>query len=125
MSTTMQPPTAPKNTNRLGYVIADYKGGDSTLCAGCGHDAITSQIIKAFYEYGVDLFPGDIIGSGTVGTGCFLELNGTGKLNDPNFQEQWLNSGDVVEMEIEELGILSNTIVAEETEWSILKRKKV
>src|SRR5262245_56567854 len=54
MSTTMQPPTAPKNTNRLGYVIADYRGGDSTLCAGCGHDAITSQIIKAFYEYGVD-----------------------------------------------------------------------
>ena len=54
MSTTMQPPTAPKNTNRLGYVIADYKGGDSTLCAGCGHDAITSQIIKAFYEYGID-----------------------------------------------------------------------
>src|SRR5262252_3025406 len=54
MSTTMQPPTAPKNTNRLGYVIADYKGGDSTLCAGCGHDAITSQIIKAFYEYGVE-----------------------------------------------------------------------
>jgi 2-oxoglutarate ferredoxin oxidoreductase subunit beta len=50
----MQPPTAPKNTNRLGYVIADYRGGDSTLCAGCGHDAITSQIIKAFYEYGVD-----------------------------------------------------------------------
>src|SRR5262245_24126568 len=54
MSTTMQPPTAPKNTNRLGYVIADYRGGDSTLCAGCGHDAITSQIIKAFYEYGID-----------------------------------------------------------------------
>src|SRR5499426_3411982 len=55
MSSIMQPPpTAPKNTNRLGYVIADYKGGDSTLCAGCGNDAITSQIIKAFYEYGVD-----------------------------------------------------------------------
>ncbi len=33
-------------------------------------------------SYGVDLYPGDIIGSGTVGTGCFLELNGTGKLND-------------------------------------------
>ncbi|MGI8580831.1 MAG: fumarylacetoacetate hydrolase family protein, partial [Chitinophagaceae bacterium] len=32
-------------------------------------------------SYGVQLFPGDIIGSGTVGTGCFLELNGTGKLN--------------------------------------------
>src|SRR5881394_3049239 len=55
MSTTMQPPAAaPKNTNRLGYSLADYKGADSTLCAGCGHDAITAQIIKAFYEYGVD-----------------------------------------------------------------------
>jgi 2-oxoglutarate ferredoxin oxidoreductase subunit beta len=50
----MQPPTAPKNTNRLGFTIADYKGADSTLCAGCGHDAITSQLIKAFYEYGVE-----------------------------------------------------------------------
>jgi 2-oxoglutarate ferredoxin oxidoreductase subunit beta len=51
----MQPPPAPpKNVNRLGLTVADYKGGDSTLCAGCGHDAITSQIIKAFYEYGVD-----------------------------------------------------------------------
>jgi fumarylacetoacetate (FAA) hydrolase len=75
-------------------------------------------------SYGVNLNPGDVIGSGTVGTGCFLELNGTGKLNDPNYQEQWLNNGDVVEMEIEELGILSNTITAEETDWSILKRKK-
>src|SRR3954466_287256 len=55
MSTTMQPPAAaPKNVNRLGFTVADYKGADSTLCAGCGHDAITSQIIKAFYEYGVE-----------------------------------------------------------------------
>src|SRR2546428_3937977 len=55
MSTTMQPPAAaPKNTNRLGYLMADYRGADSTLCAGCGHDAITSQIVKAFFEYGVE-----------------------------------------------------------------------
>src|SRR2546425_12560593 len=54
MSATIQPPSAPKNPNRLGYSMADYKGADSTLCAGCGHDAITSQIIKAFYEYGVE-----------------------------------------------------------------------
>lgn len=74
-------------------------------------------------SYGVDLYPGDIIGSGTVGTGCFLELNGTGKLNDSSYQEQWLNNGDKVEMEIEHLGMLQNTIVAEETDWSILKRK--
>jgi fumarylacetoacetate (FAA) hydrolase len=75
-------------------------------------------------SYGVDLHPGDVIGSGTVGTGCFLELNGTGKLADPNYAEQWLQDGDVVDMEVEGLGLLSNTIVMEETEWSILKRKK-
>jgi fumarylacetoacetate (FAA) hydrolase len=75
-------------------------------------------------SYGVDLFPGDIIGSGTVGTGCFLELNGTGKLTNPDYTEQWLQAGDVVDMEVEGLGILSNTIVAEDTDWSILKRKK-
>lgn len=75
-------------------------------------------------SYGVDLYAGDVIGSGTVGTGCFLELNGTGKLNDPNYTEQWLQPGDVVEMEIDKLGKLSNTIVAEDTDWSILKRKK-
>src|SRR5213596_1652733 len=53
--TTQQPPAAaPKNVNRLGFTMADYKGAESTLCAGCGHDAITSQIIKEFYEYGVE-----------------------------------------------------------------------
>ncbi len=75
-------------------------------------------------SYGVDLYPGDVIGSGTVGTGCFLELNGTGKLNDPNYTEQWLQPNDVVEMEIDGLGKLSNTIITEETDWSILKLKK-
>jgi len=74
-------------------------------------------------SYGVDLFPGDIIGSGTVGTGCFLELNGTAKLEDSNFPEQWLLAGDVVELEIDGLGRLSNTISAEDTDWSILKKK--
>ena len=74
--------------------------------------------------YGVDILPGDVIGSGTVGTGCFLELNGTGLLNDPSFKPQWLQEGDVVEMEITGLGRLSNTILKEPTDWSILKLKK-
>src|SRR6201985_3495024 len=74
--------------------------------------------------YGADILPGDVIGSGTVGTGCFLELNGTGLLNDPSFKPQWLQPGDVVEMEIDGLGVLKNTIVAEKTDWSILKLKK-
>ena len=76
-------------------------------------------------SYGVDLHPGDVIGSGTVGTGCFLELNGTGKLTNPDYKEQWLKDGDVVELEIDQLGVLYNRIVAEDTDWSILSRKKV
>jgi fumarylacetoacetate (FAA) hydrolase len=75
-------------------------------------------------SYGVDLHPGDIIGSGTVGTGCFLELNGTGKLSNPNYTEQWLQEGDTVEMEITGLGKLGNTIVRDEDDFSILARKK-
>ena len=75
-------------------------------------------------SYGVNLFAGDVIGSGTVGTGCFLELNGTGKLNNPDYQAQWLQEGDVVEMEIDGLGKLSNTIVKEDSDFSILALKK-
>ena len=76
-------------------------------------------------SYGVNLYPGDVIGSGTVGTGCFLELNGTGKLNDPNYKAQWLQPNDIVKMQIDGLGILENTIHAEATDWSILSLKKV
>lgn len=75
-------------------------------------------------SYGVEIFPGDVIGSGTVGTGCFLELNGTGKLNDANYQEQWLQEGDEVEMEITGLGRLKNKIKKIPTDFSILKLKK-
>jgi 2-keto-4-pentenoate hydratase/2-oxohepta-3-ene-1,7-dioic acid hydratase in catechol pathway len=50
----------------------------------------------------VELMPGDVIGSGTVGTGCLLELT--------KAQGPWLQEGDVVELEIERIGILRNTI---------------
>ena len=43
---------APKE-NRLGLKALDYGGGKSTLCAGCGHDAVSNQIIRAFYEMNV------------------------------------------------------------------------
>jgi 2-oxoglutarate ferredoxin oxidoreductase subunit beta len=43
---------APKE-NRVGLKATDYSGGKSTLCAGCGHDAISNQIIRAFYEMSV------------------------------------------------------------------------
>ena len=75
-------------------------------------------------SYGVNLYAGDVIGSGTVGTGCFLELNGTGKLNDSGYTEQWLKDGDIIEMEIDGLGKLTNTIVKEDSEFSILSLKK-
>ena len=74
--------------------------------------------------YGVNVYAGDVIGSGTVGTGCFLELNGTGKLNNPEYKEQWLQDGDVVDMEIDGLGKLTNNIVAEESDFSLFELKK-
>jgi 2-oxoglutarate/2-oxoacid ferredoxin oxidoreductase subunit beta len=49
---TPAPAPAPK-TNRIGLTLNDYKGAPSTLCDGCGHDAITSQIIKAAFDLGV------------------------------------------------------------------------
>lgn len=61
-------------------------------------------------SYGVDLMPGDIIGSGTVGTGCFLELNGTSRLENPNHVDQWLKVGDKISLEVTKLGVLTNTI---------------
>jgi len=67
-----------------------------------------AQIIERA-SYGVTLYPGDVIGSGTCGTGCFLELNGSKVFDSP----WWLKPGDVVECSIDALGTLSNTIVME------------
>jgi 2-oxoglutarate ferredoxin oxidoreductase subunit beta len=43
----------PKKVNRIGLEPAAYKGNKSTLCAGCGHNAISERIVEAFYELGV------------------------------------------------------------------------
>lgn len=75
--------------------------------------------------YGVNILPGDVIGSGTVGTGCFLELNGTGLFNNPDYKPQWLKEGDKVEMEIAGLGVLTNTIRKIDSDFSILALKKM
>ena len=45
-------PAEPK-TNRIGLSVIDYKGGKTTLCAGCGHNAISERIIEAMYDMGV------------------------------------------------------------------------
>jgi 2-oxoglutarate/2-oxoacid ferredoxin oxidoreductase subunit beta len=52
MATTTTLP--PKKVNRIGLEPVAYKGNKSTLCAGCGHNAISERIIEAFYEMGVE-----------------------------------------------------------------------
>ncbi len=79
-------------------------------------------------SYGVDLYPGDVIGSGTVGTGCYLELNGTRTLEAKEagqvYEPVWLQVGDTIELEIELLGKLTHTIVKADKDRSILAKKK-
>src|SRR5579864_919032 len=52
-TTTVEPGAAGPKTNRIGLTVMDYKGGKTTLCAGCGHNAISERIIEAMYEMGV------------------------------------------------------------------------
>ena len=61
--------------------------------------------IVAHASRDTELRPGDVLGSGTVGTGCILELT-------PEKTGGWLNPGDVVELTIERLGTLRNHVVA-------------
>jgi fumarylacetoacetate (FAA) hydrolase len=89
---------------------------DLAMTGRINGDQLTSDNFKTIYftfpqmieraSRHVRLRPGDILGSGTCGTGCILEL-GTER-------HRWLRPGDVVEMEIERLGVLRNTIIATE-----------
>jgi len=80
-----------------------------------GVEMSTGNLKDIFWSFGeiiarasdnTDLMPGDVIGSGTVGTGCLLELT--------KAQGPWLNASDVVELEIERIGILKNRIGAKQ-----------
>ena len=70
-------------------------------------------------SYGVELLPGDVIGSGTVGGGCLLEING-----NSNHKEKWIKDGDEIEMQIEALGKITNRITRIDSNHSLLKLKK-
>lgn len=87
-----------------------------------------AQIIERA-SYGVELVPGDVIGSGTVGTGCYLELNGThaleAKKKGKDFTPVWLEENDIIELEISGLGILKNKIIKAEKSYSIFQKKKL
>jgi 2-oxoglutarate ferredoxin oxidoreductase subunit beta len=52
MATTSNDPTV--KTNRIGLSVIDYRGSKSTLCAGCGHNAISERIVEAFYDMGIE-----------------------------------------------------------------------
>jgi fumarylacetoacetate (FAA) hydrolase len=79
-------------------------------------------------SYGTEVYPGDIIGSGTVGTGCYAEINGTGsrlaKEKGDTYTPVWLEPNDAIELEIEGLGILQNKLLLNQPEYSILEKKK-
>ncbi len=50
MATSTAPP---KKVNRIGLDVTNYKGGRTTLCAGCGHNAISERVIECFFEMGI------------------------------------------------------------------------
>ena len=53
MTTTVMP-TRPASVNLVGLTKTDYKGAPSTLCNGCGHDSIASQIIAVAYDLSLE-----------------------------------------------------------------------
>src|SRR4051812_2015235 len=58
-------PDPPKKMNRIGLEHTLYRGGKTTLCAGCGHNAISERIFDAFYEMGID--PKEVIKLSGIG----------------------------------------------------------
>jgi fumarylacetoacetate (FAA) hydrolase len=97
----------------LGPVLVtpdEFDGADGEMVARVnGEDRSRGNLAAMFHTWdallaraalNTRLAPGDVIGSGTVGTGCILE-HGDGR---------WLQRGDVVELEIEGIGVLRNTV---------------
>ncbi len=93
-----------KNGNRYDLNMRAYLNGQ--LLSEDNFKNITwtfAQIISRVSN-GVDVFPGDVIGSGTCATGCLLELNQT------NNTDIWLKDGDEIKLEVDRMGSLVNTI---------------
>ena len=101
-----------------------YVNGDLISSGNTKEMSWTFAEIIERASYGVELVPGDIIGSGTVGGGCFLEINGTKKRADKNYIDRWLKQGDIIKMEIESIGKISNKIIKSKNNHSIQKLKK-
>jgi 2-keto-4-pentenoate hydratase/2-oxohepta-3-ene-1,7-dioic acid hydratase in catechol pathway len=95
------------------YPLKSGKGFDISMKARINGLLLSEGNMKDIYysfgemieraSAGVTLYPGEIIGSGTVGTGCILELG--------TEVHRWLQPGDEVELEIDKLGVLKNSII--------------
>ena len=101
-----------------------YVNGDLISSGNAKDMSWTFAEIIERASYGAEIVPGDIIGSGTVGGGCFLEINGTKKRTDKNYIDRWLKQGDIIKMEIDSIGNISNKIIKSKNNHSIQKLKK-
>jgi fumarylacetoacetate (FAA) hydrolase len=97
----------------LGPIVVtpdEFDGSSATMVARVnGEERSRGNLADIYYSWAkivahagrnTELYAGDILGSGTVGTGCILE-HGDGR---------WLQPGDVVELEVEGIGVLRNTV---------------
>lgn len=109
--------------NRFALSMKAFVNGGQVSEGNLGDMQWTFAEIIERASYGVQLLPGDVIGSGTVGSGCFLEINGTNKHNNPAAAERWLQEGDEIVLEVEALGELRNHIVKDSDDFSILKNR--
>lgn len=75
-------------------------------------------------SYGVDIFPTDVIGSGTVGTGCLLELNGTRSREEEDYDPVWLQPNDMVTLEMDAVGKLESKLI-KASDYSLLELKHI
>ncbi len=90
--------TADEIENPRNLTMTARVNGEEWSRGNSGDSYYTFEQMIAFASENMTLYPGDVLGSGTVGTGCGLELG------------RFLNSGDVVELEIDQIGILRNTV---------------
>jgi len=97
----------------LGPVVVtpdEFDGSSAVMVARVnGEERSRGQLADMYFSWeriveqaaqNTRLFPGDVLGSGTVGTGCILEHG----------DRRWLHPGDVVELEVEGVGVLRNTV---------------
>jgi 2-oxoglutarate/2-oxoacid ferredoxin oxidoreductase subunit beta len=76
MSTTTR--SRPPKTNRIGLEVLDYRGGKTTLCAGCGHNAVSERIVECFYDMGIhpwNVFKFSGIGCSSKSPAYFLNMS--------------------------------------------------